>query len=154
MNNTMKFMSSKIVLYSLLGMMVISQGCARREPFLVTESGADRPHRALGSLEVSMVARDVNIKTAVNGVVEVATLSMAETPSRTDSYKAILSEKIKKRAKKRYGADAVINLKFWPDPEASNSYPNGVILARGEMIRYEPFPQAEPSPSPSNDLYL
>jgi len=45
-----------------------------------------------------------------------------------------------KAAKSSYGADAVINVEYWPDPESEGFPRGGTIYARGEMVRYLEFP--------------
>lgn len=50
----------------------------------------------------------------------------------------MLDQKLAKKAQKQYGADAIINARYWPDL-SSNQFPRGLIFVRGEMIKYKPF---------------
>ena len=53
-----------------------------------------------------------------------------------------VQKKLAKEAWQHYQADEVINVEFWPDP-AGKSFPRGYMFARGEMVKYEPFPSSE-----------
>ena len=52
--------------------------------------------------------------------------------------KRLLDGKLVKAAKKRYNAEAVVNVQYWPDL-SSEKFPQGKVYARGEMVRYKRF---------------
>ena len=139
-------MSTKPVLIYIAAIMVITAGCAKiEESRSYEDSGPNlKTYKSIGILEVKEPAQELtNQKGAWFGV-EVATLSLAPTPSAGDLYKARLKAKLAHVAKERYGADAVVNVTFWPDPDSGN-FPDGLIHARGDMVRYKKFPAPEPA---------
>ncbi len=123
-----------IVLLALLG-----GACARTEKIRAIEGGNDTPYQSLGTLEIKERAYYVTPRHAFWTGVELVTLSFADTPSRGDNYKTYLRKKLARLAHRRYRADSVINVHYWPDPE-SKSFPGGYVYARGEMIKYQRFP--------------
>lgn len=120
-------------------LMPFATGCSRVEKVRAIEGPKDIPYKSLGTLEIKERAHYVTPRHTFWSGVELATLTFADTPSRGDSYKKYLREKLARIARKRYRADFVINVHYWPDPE-SKSFPQGYIYARGEMIKYERFP--------------
>ena len=118
-------------------------GCARVEKVRALEGDKDVAYDSLGTLEVKRRVPFVRPTGILWSGVEVLTLSLAKTPSRADQYKKSLRSKLAQKAKKRYGADGVIKVEYWPDP-ASSRFPEGYLYARGEMIRYRKFPAAQP----------
>ena len=97
--------------------LMIFFGCSRTAKVVAIEGDkSDISYTDLGTLEIKMHA-----------------------PALRSSRK-ILSSRLAALAHKRYGADAVIKVEFWPDPN-SRKFPNGIIYARGEMIKYNSFPE-------------
>ena len=139
------------IFVSLMVTLSALTGCARIEKVSAIEGTKEIPYQSLGTLEVKQKAYTATPTSAFWTGVEVTTLTLANTPSRSNLYKNSLRTKLARLARKKYGADAVINVQYWPDPE-SKSFPQGYLYARGEMIRYEHFPGTElPIPSkPSN----
>ena len=131
----------------IFAMLVVFNGCSRVEKVRATEEGKGIPYDSLGTVEVKEKAYRLTPSAAFWTGVEITTLTFADTPSRGEHYKKYLRMKLEKVADKRYNADAVINVHYWPDPE-SNSFPDGYIYARGEMIRYQRFPK-EPTQGPT-----
>lgn len=113
-------------------------GCARTELVRAVEGDDVPAYNSLGTLEVKQLAPVVTAKGAFWTGVEAVTLGFAKTPSRGEHYKASLRSELAYLASHRYGADKVINVTYWPDPD-SFSFPDGLIYARGEMIRYSRF---------------
>ena len=109
------------------------------------------PYDSLGTLEVKEFAPWLTVPAVLWTGVEVATLSFAKTPSRGDHYKRALRSELAYVASHQYGADAVINVTYWPDPD-SKSFADGRIYCRGEMIRYKRFPQPEASENPQPEM--
>ncbi|HTL48734.1 MAG TPA: hypothetical protein VL688_11810 [Verrucomicrobiae bacterium] len=122
-------------------------GCARTEKVRAVEAPASAPYDTLGTLEVQ--ERACRIAPVLTGMTkEAVTLGRADT-SRAEMYKNKLKDTLARTAKNRYGANAVVNVTYWPDP-ASSVFPEGYIHARGEMIRYKKFPAPETeAPAPS-----
>lgn len=132
----MKSITSWMLVTALL---VVCNGCARVEKVKAVEGGTESPYHSLGTIEVKEKAYRFNPAAAFWTGVEITTLTFADTPSRGEHYKKFLRKKLEKVANKRYDADAVINVQYWPDPESSN-FPDGYVYARGEMIQYRRFP--------------
>lgn len=122
--------------------MTLSMGCARVEKVRAVEGDGGIPYETIGTLEIKEKAPLITGKGVLWTGVEVATLTMAKTPSRAEQYKKSLRKKLAKKARKNYGADGVVKVEYWPDP-AQRSFPYGYVYARGEMIRYKKFPQPE-----------
>lgn len=59
-----------------------------------------------------------------------------------------LNEKLEKKARQKYDADAVTHISYWPAPDADALV--DYLYARGEMIRYKKF--NEDSTVPLTDL--
>jgi len=114
-------------------------GCARTEKVRALDGELGVPYESLGTLEVKHKTRRFSPQNIGYAGVEAASLTLADTPAREDRYKNILRSKLVRIARDRYGAEAVINVKFWPEP-SSTVFPEGNIYARGEMVRYVRFP--------------
>ena len=109
-----------------LFVLLLLAGCARAEKFQALEGTKDIPYDSLGTVEVKKR-------------VLVFSASGASPAAIKESLRAALAQK----ARKHYGADSVIKVRYWPDP-ASRGFPHGLIYARGEMIRYRHFPAESP----------
>jgi hypothetical protein len=118
----------------------LATGCARVEKVVAVESGSEIPYISLGTLEVKERISSFEPSQMVWGGVEVLSLSFANTPKRWEQYKKLMRRRLAELAKERYGAHAVINVVYWPDP-SNSKFPEGYLYARGEMIRYQRFPQ-------------
>lgn len=132
-------MKSIIAGMVIVMMSVVCNSCARVEKVKAVEGGTESAYQSLGTLEVKEKTYRFNPDAFFWTGVEITTLTFADTPSRGEHYKKFLRKKLEKVANKRYNADAVINVQYWPDPESSN-FPDGYIYARGEMIQYRRFP--------------
>ena len=115
-------------------------GCARVEHVKVLDAEPTQPYDSLGVLEVETPARLLGASNITYGAVEAMTLSFAKTPTFAEQYKQKLNEKLIKKARNHYNADALINVQYWPDMN-QRSFPDGMIHARGEMIHYQAFPE-------------
>lgn len=125
----------KSVWIALLPCLFLITGCSRAEKVVAVESGASAAYESLGSLVVKEKAKDLWDLEAKKLLVETVTLSMADTGTRAEMFRRALSTRLAESARKKYGAHAVINVTYWPDP-AGTEFPEGEIFARGEMIRY------------------
>lgn len=105
-----------ILFFSTL--VLVASACARYEKVTVLETGIseDIPYESLGVLEVKRPGRISN--TAI---------------------KSALNRQLADIADERYEADAVINVEYWPDLDSTQKYPDGLVYARGQMIRYKRF---------------
>ena len=130
------------ILWAFFGICcVFITGCARTEWVRAVEGDDVPEYHSLGSIEVKQLAPVVTAKGAFWTGVEAMTLGFAKTPSRGEHFKDSLRSELAYLASHRYGADKVINVTYWPDPD-SYSFADGLIYARGEMIRYAHFPEA------------
>jgi len=131
----------------LIGIMAL--GCTRMQSVRAYENVPDqRPYVSMGTLEVNVPADSIPPSKLLWGGIELLSLTYATTPSRGDIYKSALKSKLAKIANARHDADAVINVEFWPDP-ASEDFPNGKVYARGEMVRYQRFPNSTVNEAPA-----
>ena len=137
-------MISRMFSVIFISFAVASAGCARTEKVRAVETGIEVPYESLGTLEVRYKTNRISSAGTLNAVKEGATLTLADTPSRAERYKMALRSELARRAKKEFGAHAVIHVTYWPDLEAS-SFPDGYVHARGEMVRYTRFPDAAPA---------
>ncbi|MDP3921374.1 MAG: hypothetical protein Q8R76_11275 [Candidatus Omnitrophota bacterium] len=110
------------------------------EKVRATEKDSDIAFISLGELEVSENAVLLAPEAGMWSGIKLMTFNLANTPSRADLYKKALRDKLASTAKKRYGAHRVVNVQYWPEP-SNGEFPEGLIYARGEMIRYQPFPK-------------
>lgn len=141
----MKFWRSLGVVVILLSF--LTSGCTRFQKVKAVEEETDLPYDSLGQLEVQTKAYSITPTGALWDGIELLTLTFAPTPSRGERYKRILSTKLSRHAREHYGAHQVINVTYWPDPE-SRRFPEGIIRARGEMVRFRPFSPVEESAGP------
>lgn len=119
--------------------MAASSGCSHVEKVRVLEGDIDTPYQILGTLEVKTKTPVFRVSNLVDGTKEALTLGYARTPVDAEKIKKDLDNKLMHDARDHYGADAVVKVRYWPNL-ASGSFPDGYAYARGEMVRYEPFP--------------
>ncbi len=120
----------------------IATGCSRVQKVSALEGkGFEAPYVSLGTLVVQENVKDLWDLEARKVIKEAGTLSLADTATREAIYKKALAERLEKTAQQKYGAHAVIHLEYWPDP-SGKTFPDGLLHARGEMIRYEEFAQS------------
>lgn len=131
-------MNRPIIIYAIMILGTLSSGCARIEKVKVLASDPSMPYESLGTLEVKTQANRRALPRLGWTTVEMMTLSLAKTPTRGETYKRRLNQKLSDKASEHYDADAIIHPEYWPDPESS-AFPEGQVYARGEMIRYRKF---------------
>lgn len=124
--NSLKFMVLGLLLTAAL------TGCTHTEKVTAVTVEAARPVDELGTLEVSQKTNPWAFVNWGSALKEIFTLSFADT-----SYEARLKKKLIKKSKK-FHADQIVNVKFWPELD-SGRFPNGRVYARGEMVRYRRF---------------
>lgn len=135
---------SKLKLYAafLPLVIILAAGCSRSSRVIAVETGTpDASYQSLGSLQVVENAKDLWDQEAGRFLLEASTLTLADTGERAEMFRKALKDRLAETASKKYGADAVIHVTYWPDPE-SESFPEGNLYARGEMIRYIQYPKA------------
>lgn len=110
-------------------------GCTHVEKRKAIEGDVSKPYDSLGTLEVHVRTNPWKPINWWNDVKEISTVTLANT-----SYDKRLREKLVEDSKK-YGADQVIKVEFWP-PLDSKHFPEGKVFARGEMIKYRRFETA------------
>ena len=115
--------------------------CARVQKVVAVEGDEATRYESLGMLEVKTKADVMSPQRLGWTTVKFGTLGFARTPSRGEIYKKKLDALLADKARKHYGADRVIHVAYWPDLN-SNSFPQGLIYARGEMIHYQTFPES------------
>lgn len=129
--------------------MILVSGCARTEKVVAKEGAFGVPYESLGTIEVKEKVPAMPLTRALRKGVEVATFGLADAPQRSEYYKDILKKKLAKLAKEQYGAHAVVDVRYWPDPETPK-FPEGYLHARGEMVRYLRFPAEVSSEVPAS----
>ena len=110
--------------------------CSKANP-MIKSSTPNTAYDTLGMIEVSEPAKH-------NILVRALTLNLVKYRS-YDRIKASLDAAIARKAKTHYKAESVINVKYWPDADLAKTTDS--YYARGEMIRYSPFGDANPEPS-------
>jgi hypothetical protein len=125
-------------LLGLIAILFLITGCTRGEKVQAIEGESISAYDSLGSIEVQVPACRFCISHPIWLMTKVFTLGFAGD-SRADLYKKSLARKLAKKAKKDHHADAVIMVRYWPDPNL-DSFPQGKVFARGEMVRYKTFP--------------
>jgi hypothetical protein len=129
-------MKRYLLLALILAFIFPAMAHARTEKVRAVEGDISTPYATLGTLEVKT---KVGGRAIISGrTVQVLTLGILN-PTSAKYYRKKLKAKLAKKAAKHYGANAVINVHYWPDPN-SRKFPQGFIYARGEMVRYIHFP--------------
>lgn len=132
----MKFKLPSIFIF-IVGM-ALGPGCTQYQKVQALETTVTTPYESLGTLEVKAKALKPRPQQVLWAPVEMLTLGFAKTPSQADDFKKELDKQLVDKARKHYGADMVVNVRYWP-PLDSSSFPKGTVYARGDMIRYLPF---------------
>ncbi len=126
--------------YLLAGFLFFSvlSGCTTHvEKIKAVEGDLAAPYESLGTLDVHVTTHPWKPVNWGWGMKKIFTLGFADT-----SYAYRLRKKLVKSAKKHPDADQIIKVEYWPDLD-SEVFPDGQVRARGEMVRYKPFPEAE-----------
>ncbi len=126
----------RVLFLVMLALTIPSEAFARAQAVRAVEGDISTPYKTIGTLEVKCNTGGL----AGIGKKSLQVLSLgAYDASSGESYRERLKTKLVKKASKHYGANAVINVHYWPNPD-SGSFPNNTIYARGEMVRYTKFP--------------
>lgn len=122
-------------------LLLFSMGCATRVAKVKAIEGETAvPYNSLGTLEIKINPWVGFFPRLYWTTIKGLTLGLMPTPSRGEIYKSALRKRLARKAEKSYDADAVIGVTYWPNPEAKRLAEKN-IFARGEMIKYTPFPQ-------------
>jgi hypothetical protein len=97
---------------------------------VIKPNSEGKAYQTLGVIEVTQPAKH-------SILARVLTFGLLKYRS-FDRVKASLDAQLVRKAKIHYKAESVINVKYWPDSDLAQS--TELYRARGEMIRYEPFP--------------
>ncbi len=130
-------MRSHVILGVIIFAMAIT-GCSRMQKVIATPEGASMPYESLGVLEVKKEAPAFGASYRLQQTLSLVSFRLYEKPSQEAYFQKLLDKELVCDAKKKYGADAVIHVKYWPDLNAAK-FPKGLIYAKGEMIRYKQF---------------
>ncbi len=128
------------VIFSLAVLVAFSAGCSRVQEMVVTQDAKSLtiPYESLGWIQVDLKAPPIQYARVAGQLGEWISFGFYRNPSQEEYLQNLLNEKIRGVAKERYKAEEVINVRYWPELSA-NSFPEGRIGARGEMIRYRRF---------------
>lgn len=91
-----------------------------------------QPYESLGYLEHKISTSRSFVKAITFGIVR---RKAFEKMARK------LDKGLLKEARRKYGADAISNITYWPSPESQT--PIDYLYGRAEMIRFKKFPVAE-----------
>lgn len=91
------------------------------EKLQILDQTPQAPHNKIGELEVFIVIK--------------------KSSGQTQNIKDKLIQKLQKDGKK-YNADAIINVSFYPNPAELTFFRNDKFYARGTMIQFIKFPEA------------
>ncbi len=128
------------LLVMLMAVVLISAGCGRTQKVIATQDGFSAPHESLGGVEVSREAPMIQSKRLFGQLWQWATLGHYQNIAQEAYLQGLLNKKLIKAAKKTHQAEQVIDVKYWPELSAKK-FPQGLIYAKGEMIRYKRFPE-------------
>lgn len=116
----------KITLFLVLFFAVSGAAFADSERILPYVS---QPYDSLGSIELRVGNTHSYLKYMTAGLL------------RKRAYKRMtrqLDKKLLKEARKKYGADAIANVIYWPSPDSGETV--DYLYGRAEMVRFKKFP--------------
>lgn len=125
-----------LAIVTLLG----AAGCSSVQKVVALQGDAAQPYESLGTLEVKRDVPAVQYKRIFSQLGAWMTFGHSEPMTQAVYLRGLLDAKLIKLAKKKHCADAIIRVQYWPDLTAGE-FPDGVVYARGEMIRYKRFPE-------------
>ncbi|MBU9888696.1 MAG: hypothetical protein KTQ49_02355 [Candidatus Omnitrophica bacterium] len=130
-------MRSKIPVWGLVLLCVLSLGFSRVLGVIVTQRGASivASYDSLGWVEASRKAPLIQYRRVGGTLLQWASFGYFRNPSQEVYLQGLLNKALVKAAKKTAGVDAIINTEYWPSLNAGQ-FPQGRIHARGEMVRF------------------
>jgi len=129
---------SLAVMSVLIVLGFIFTGFSKAQKVIATQNDLTEPYESLGQIEVDRDVPSMSLQRGVQRLGEWVTFGKYDMPNQKEYLKGLLDEKLIKSAKKRYSAEAVIKVQYWPDL-SSKKFPSGKIYAKGEMVRYKRF---------------
>lgn len=125
----------RLLAFLLLMLVAPTLSDARTETVRAVEGDISIPYTSIGTLEVK---RRVDLGFG-SKMLQVMTLGIYQPSTSPERQKRALKSLLVNKAVRHYGANAIIHVHYWPDPD-SQRFPQGFIYARGEMVRYVHFP--------------
>ena len=111
----------------------------------VLEAVAPAPHEKVVHVQVSVPSQATTGSWIfAKSLVKLFSLGFAKGPPRADHVKYLLRLRLKQVAFK-YKADAVSEVRYYPDPNSPSFLRSKRYFARGALIQYRLFPEA-PAP--------
>ena len=104
-----------------------SLGCAKHRA-VILPSDTLTPHWSVGTLEVSTKAPKTWTHVLSAGLLPSHSYVKAQHK---------LDKKLTHQAAKKFDADAIMNIQYWPEPGVKTT--DGKIRARAEMFQFPPF---------------
>lgn len=130
-----RFFALMLIGVMLLGM---NSGCSGTQKVVASQGGISEPYESLGSIEVDRKAPRIQYRRISGQLWEWVTLGHYENITQEAYLQGLLDKKMIRDAKKIHHAEAVINVKYWPDLRAKK-FPRGHIYGKGDMVRYKRF---------------
>lgn len=115
-------------------------GCTRTEKVVLTTGDVTTAYEPLGEIQVEDSVSKFNFPNVFHFMGQMLIYNRYPTSGQSESLQGRLNKKLRKIARKRYGADAVINVHYWPDLNSAK-FPKGMVYAKGDMVRYKNFPK-------------
>ncbi len=119
----------------VLGM---NSGCSSSQKVVAMQGDLGKSYESLGWVEVDRTVPRIQYRRIFGQLWEWITIGHVENLSREEYLQGLLDKKVLKVAKKNHEAEAVIHMQYWPDL-AARKFPQGLIYAKGEMIRHKRF---------------
>ena len=103
------------------GMMIVFlfAGCLLEKQMQIREGDWVKPYESLGNIEVKVLA------------------AQSFTFNKTKLYKRLLQRELRERSR-QFGAEGLAHVEYWPDL-SGESFPDGFVYARAEMIQHKKF---------------
>ena len=99
---------------------------------LVTEQAPTEPHTIVGEIEVEVPPQTFH---PVEDIVTVLTIGLVRW--KEDYFiKKEINDKLKRKAK-MYSADAIMNVRYYPDPTKSSQFRDSAYYGKGDLVRYK-----------------
>lgn len=112
----------------------------RVQGLIVTQNSMSNmiPYESLGWIEVSCKTPRIQYRRIFGQLCEWLSFGYFPNLSRESYFRRLLNAQLARIAKKNPEVQAVINTNYWPNLMARR-FPQGLIHAKGEMIRYKRF---------------
>lgn len=125
-------MKKRIIVFLLASCLVLANH-ATALAILVTEAAPTEPHEIVGELEVEVGPSDTIHP--VEDIVGILTFGILHW-DHEDIIKKKIIGKLKDKAK-LYSADAVMNVRYYPDPTKPSQFRGDIYYGKGDLIKYK-----------------